>query len=483
MVYQWANRKRESGQKQVLIDSIALEEYSDTGIVFNANGMTKSLYNPDPIAAIATAPGRGGVGVIRISGKSLAIFQEICNGFPPPRVAKFVSFRSSLGDIIDQGLVLYFPAPHSFTGEDVLELHGHGGTGVMQSLLKRCLELGARMAEPGEFTKRAFLNGKIDLAQAEAIADLIEASSSAAVRSAARSLSGEFSKKIHTAVDLLIHIRMLIEAGLDFPEEEIDFIDREAITSQLEAITSQLTDIVRQSQNSSILRDGLTVVLVGQPNVGKSSLLNQLAGEDLAIVTDVPGTTRDSVVKEISIDGIPIHVVDTAGLRETNDVVEKIGIEKTWQAIQKADVALLIIDITKGQTISDDEILNKLPSSLPIIKVLNKCDLLSEPTQQDMDALAISAKTGFGVGELRQKLLTSAGWESSEGGNFLARERHLKALTDALLYIKNIRLDSQTLELVAEELRSAQNALASITGEFSADDLLGEIFSKFCIGK
>lgn len=445
--------------------------------------MTKLLYNPDPIAAIATAPGRGGVGVIRISGKSLSTLSKVCDGFPLPRIAKFISFRSAEGDILDQGLVLYFPAPHSFTGEDVLELHGHGGVGVMQSLLKRCLELGARMAEPGEFTKRAFLNGKIDLAQAEAISDLIEASSLAAVRSAARSLSGEFSKKIHVAVDALVHIRMLIEAGLDFPEEEIDFIDRDAITSQLETITSQLTSIIRQSQNSSILRDGLTVVLIGQPNVGKSSLLNQLAGEDLAIVTDVPGTTRDSVIKEISIDGIPVHVVDTAGLRETNDIVEKIGIEKTWQAVQKADVALLIIDITKGLTTSDEQILNRLPSSLPIIKVLNKSDLLSVPTQQSTEEFAISAKTGCGIDELRQKLLINAGWQSSEDGNFLARERHLKALNDALFYIKNITIDLQTLELVAEELRSAQYALSSITGEFSADDLLGEIFSKFCIGK
>ena len=445
--------------------------------------MVNHLYYPDTIVAIATASGRGGVGVIRISGKSLSSLANICEGLPSPRVAKFCTFRSSQGHILDQGLALYFPAPHSFTGEDVLELHGHGGTAVMQSLLKRCVELGARLAEPGEFTKRAFLNRKIDLAQAEAIADLIDASSTAAIYSAARSLSGEFSKRINSVVETLIHTRMLIEACLDFPEEEIEVVDRTAILSQLDDIETMLTSIIKRSQNSAILRDGLSVVLIGQPNVGKSSLLNQLAEEDLAIVTDVPGTTRDSVSSEISINGISLNIVDTAGLRDTHDVVEKIGIEKTWKAVNKADIALFITDVTREQSDADTSILRNLPVSLPVIRILNKIDLINANEPISDDGFMISAKTGQGIDELRSKLLAVAGWHPSEEGTFLARERHLAALNSALAYVKNISVDSHAFELIAEELRLAQSALSTITGEFTADDLLGEIFSKFCIGK
>ena len=436
----------------------------------------------DTIAAIATAPGRGGIGVVRVSGRHLApLAKALCGVVPEPRHARFTTFRAADGNAIDQGLALYFPAPHSFTGEDVLELHGHGGNAVLQSLLRHCLDLGARLAQPGEFTQRAFLNDKIDLAQAESVADLIDASSMEAARAAARSLSGEFSREIDTLVAALIRLRTLVEATLDFPDEEIDFLKKADATGQLVAIRARLARVMAQSVQGAMLREGLSVVLIGQPNVGKSSLLNCLAGEDVAIVTPVPGTTRDSDRTLIHIEGLPIHIIDTAGLRDTEDMVEKIGIERTWAAISQAKLALLVIDATRGVADSDETITRRLPANLRVLVVLNKIDLV--PAAATVDATAVSAKTGQGIAALRQQLLAAAGWQPQGEGVFMARERHLRALDVADAHLAAAAIRENALELLAEELRLAQIALSSITGEFTADDLLGEIFSRFCIGK
>ncbi|HVK53588.1 MAG TPA: tRNA uridine-5-carboxymethylaminomethyl(34) synthesis GTPase MnmE [Burkholderiales bacterium] len=445
--------------------------------------MTGFSENTDTIAAIATALGRGGIGVVRVSGKNLApLMTNICGLVPEPRIAKFTTFRDSNGRPLDQGLLLYFPAPNSFTGEDVVEFHGHGGNAVLQLVLRRCLEMGARLAEPGEFTKRAFLNNKMDLAQAESVADLIDASSGEAARSAMRSLSGEFSKEIHKLVDALIRLRMLVEATLDFPEEDTDFSELIDADNRLKSIEDHLDGVLKKSQSGAALREGLRAVLIGQPNVGKSSLINRLAGEEVSIVTSVPGTTRDSVRSLIHIEGVPIHIIDTAGLRETEDVVEKIGIERTWSVVQDAGLALLIVDATRGVAQSDCRILEKLPDGLQVVTVLNKVDLVDEEHFPVTD-LRVSAKTGKGIDDLRRKLLEAAGLSVQGEGVFMARERHIRALRFAQGHIGAARGHMMALEIFAEELRLAQGALSSITGEFTADDLLGEIFSRFCIGK
>jgi len=396
-------------------------------------------------------------------------------------------FRAADGEAIDQGVLLYFPAPHSFTGEDVLELQGHGGPVVMQQVVGRCQELGARIAEPGEFSRRAFLNDKLDLAQAEAIADLIEASTAQAARSALRSLSGEFSRLVHGLVDQLIELRMLVEATLDFPEEEIDPLRDTDMLPRLERLQLQLAELRSRARQGSLLRTGLTVVLAGLPNVGKSSLLNRLAGADRAIVTDVAGTTRDALRETIQIEGIPLHIIDTAGLRETTDKVEQLGIERSWQEIAKADVVLQIVDARGGVTSADQGVAARLPAGIERVVVENKCDLAHQRAgrfeAQGQVHLRISAKTGEGMALLHDELLRVAGWAGHGEDVILARERHLAALTEASQRVELAADNMQRLELAAEELRLAQEALSAITGEFTADDLLGVIFSRFCIGK
>ncbi|ASK28468.1 tRNA uridine-5-carboxymethylaminomethyl(34) synthesis GTPase MnmE [Neisseria chenwenguii] len=460
---------------------------------------------PNPtIAAIATAPGRGGVGVIRISGKDLLPFAQAVSGgkTPKPRVALYTDFLDSDGLAIDNGLMLYFAAPASFTGEDVLELQGHGGPVVMQMLLARCVELGARLAEPGEFTKRAFLNNKLDLAQAESVADLIDASSQSAARMALRSLKGAFSQHIHELVDDLITLRMLVEATLDFPEEEIDFLEAADARGKLAGIQGRLKTVLASAEQGAILREGMNVVLVGAPNVGKSSLLNALAGDDIAIVTDIAGTTRDTVREQITLDGVPVHIIDTAGLRETDDVVEQIGIERSRKAVNEADVALVLIDPREGVNAKTQAILDGLPAGLKRIEIHNKTDLTGEnagvfsetaPAQHSDDLrnftgadtlIRLSAKTGAGLDLLKQALLKEIGWQGESESLFLARSRHLNALHAAEAELENAALcGNHQLELLAEHLRLAQVACSEITGEFTADDLLGVIFSRFCIGK
>ena len=443
----------------------------------------------DTIAAIATAPGRGGIGVVRVSGPSLSeLAAALCGRVPTPRKAMFARFLDADGVTLDEGIALYFPAPASFTGEDVLELQGHGGPVVMQMLLERCLELGARLAEPGEFTRRAFLNGKLDLAQAESVADLIEASTAAAARSALRSLSGRFSEEIHRIVDALIDLRMLVEATLDFPEEEIEFLEQARALPRLDTIRQQLQDVLDRARQGALLRSGLNVVLVGEPNVGKSSLLNQLTGEDRAIVTEVAGTTRDALRETVQIEGIPLHIIDTAGLRETEDAVERIGIERTWREIERADVILRLVDARVGASASATEAIDaRLPQAVERIIIANKIDLAGleagRVEENGVVRLQVSAKKGAGMELVRAELLRIAGWQAHGEDVILARERHLHALRAALQHVGTAADQSAALELFAEELRLAQDVLGEITGEFSADDLLGVIFSRFCIGK
>ena len=442
---------------------------------------------PDTIAAIATAPGRGGIGVVRVSGAGLVAFAlALCGRAPRPRTAHFTRFLDEQERAIDEGVLLYFAAPASFTGEDVLELQGHGGPVVMQMLLERCLQLGARLAEPGEFTRRAFLNGKLDLAQAEGVADLIEASTAAAARSALRSLSGQFSEEVHRITDALIDLRMLVEATLDFPEEEIEFLERARAMPRLEGIRGELEALLDRAGQGALLRSGLNVVLVGAPNVGKSSLLNQLAGEERAIVTDIAGTTRDALRETIQIEGIPLHVIDTAGLRDTADTVERLGIERTWREIERADVIVRLVDASVSAT-GDDELAGRLPGGVERITVVNKIDLVSAAAGREEQAgqvtVRVSARTGEGVDLLRAELLRVAGWHAHGEDVVLARERHLQALRMALGHVCAAGEQLAALELFAEELRLAQERLGEITGEFGADDLLGEIFSRFCIGK
>ena len=452
---------------------------------------TTPRLKPETIAAIATAPGRGGVGVIRVSGSDLLpVALALTGKTPKPRYATLADFKAADGSTIDSGLLLYFPDPNSFTGEDVLELQGHGGPVVMQMLLARCLDLGARLAEPGEFSRRAFLNGKLDLAQAEAVADLIDAATTSAARSAVRSLQGEFSKAIHSLTDELINLRMLVEATLDFPEEDIDFLKAANAFGRLETLQLKLAEVFDRAGQGKLLQTGLHVVLAGQPNVGKSSLLNRLAGDDLAIVTPIAGTTRDALRSTIQIEGIPLHIIDTAGLRETEDEVEKIGIERSWREIERADVVLLLVDARAGIAEADREILARLPERLKRITIYNKIDLSGKPAERhdepDTTAISLSARSGEGIELLRQELLTIAGWHQAEDV-FIARERHLRALAAAQEHIAAARNVVEgplpALELFAEELRLAQQSLGEITGEFTADDLLGVIFSRFCIGK
>ena len=440
----------------------------------------------DTIAAIATPPGRGGIGVVRVSGpRAKAIAAAVLGEVPSPRHAALARYRAADGGPIDEGLARFFPAPRSYTGEDVLELQGHGGPMVMQLLLRRCVDLGARVAEPGEFTRRAFLNDRLDLAQAESVADLIDAASAEAARSAARSLAGEFSTRVHRLVEGLVELRVHVEACIDFPEEEIDPADRKWQRERIGALRASLADLLDAAEQGAVLREGLVVVLVGRPNVGKSSLLNRLAGDEVAIVTAIPGTTRDYVRATVSIEGVPIHLVDTAGLREAGDEVERIGIARTWRAVQGAGAALFIED-AQGATAEDRELRKRLPAGLPAARVVNKVDLTGEvagrSTAETGTVLRVSARSGAGIDALRAWLLEVAGWRPHGEGLFMARERHLLALRAAAARLEAAS-KTQAFELQAEELRLAQSDLGSITGEVSADDLLGEIFSRFCIGK
>jgi len=450
----------------------------------------------DPIAAIATAPGRGGIGIVRLSGADLGPIMRGVLAQPAlePRHATFTRFMDADGKTIDEGVALFFPAPHSYTGESVLELQGHGGPVVLRILLARCLEagraLGLRVAEPGEFTRRAFLNDRLDLAQAEAVADLIDASTEAAARSAARSLIGDFSHAVHGLVEALIELRTLVEATLDFPQEEIDFLESSDARGRLATIRAQLDEVLARSRQGALLREGLHVVLVGSPNVGKSSLLNALAGADVAIVTPIPGTTRDRIAQNVQIGGIPLAMIDTAGLRATADEVERLGIERTLSAIAQADVVLHMVDATHPAT--DAEVLQQVHAhtqrGVPVITVINKIDLTGMAAGVEGDRVALSAKTGAGLDALRTELLRIAGWSEATGESvFLARERHLQALHAAHDHLvvanEHAAQGDRQLELFAEELRLAAQRLSEITGEFSADDLLGRIFSRFCIGK
>ncbi|WP_027016259.1 tRNA uridine-5-carboxymethylaminomethyl(34) synthesis GTPase MnmE [Comamonas composti] len=458
-----------------------------------------------PIAAIATAPGRGAVGIVRVSGKGLGpLVQALCGRELRPREASYLPFKDARGAPIDHGLALFFPGPHSYTGEDVLELQAHGGPVVLQLLLARCLEAAQapgeggqallpalRLAQPGEFTERAFLNDKIDLAQAEAIADLIDASTEAAARSASRSLSGAFSEEIHGLRDALVHLRMLVEATLDFPEEEIDFLQKADAAGQLTRLHAQLAQVLERAHQGALLREGIKVVIAGQPNAGKSSLLNALAGAELAIVTPIAGTTRDKVQQTIQIEGVPLHVIDTAGLRESSDEVERIGIARAWDEIAAADAVLFLHDLTRhdeadyqaGDAAIAASLAQTLPAQVPVIHVWNKTD---QAAAQD-PGLALSARTGEGLDALRRRLLEVAGWQSAPEGLYLARARHVEALQAVSAHLQEAETQLQAraahLDLLAEELRLAQISLNSITGEFSSDDLLGVIFSSFCIGK
>lgn len=450
------------------------------------------MQNNDPIVAIATAPGRGGIGIIRISGPQLGPFIFALLGLGLiPRHAHYCVFRDHQSISIDEGIALYFPAPHSYTGEDVLELQGHGGPAVMQLLLKQCLDIGktfnVRMASPGEFTLRAFLNNKIDLTQAEAVADLIDASSEGAARAAMSSFSGKFSEQIRTLSDSIVELRLMVEATLDFPEEEIEFLEKYQAHARLGNIETHLKNILEQSKQGMVLRDGLHVVLAGEPNVGKSSLLNALAGQELAIVTDIAGTTRDKVSQIIYLDGVPINIIDTAGLRETRDAIETIGIERSWSEISRADVVLNLKDAQFQNDHLDQRIAALRSPKSTLLTVFNKADLLVNDLPKTTEALYISAKTGFGLEELKVKLLDLAGWQPGQETRWLARQRHIDALHLAATHLSiaslHARQDDRVLDLFAEELRLAHEQLGLITGQMSADDLLGEIFSRFCIGK
>ncbi len=444
----------------------------------------------DTIAAVATAPGRGGVGIVRLSGPDApAIAEKIAGALPSPRVAELRAFRDSEGEQIDEGLLLNFPAPKSFTGEHVVELHAHGGPVVLDMLLARALSLGARAARPGEFSERAFLNDKLDLAQAEAIADLIDSDTEQAARAATRSLQGEFSRRVHALVEALTGLRMYVEAAIDFPDEEIDFLSDGQVQKQLNAVNRQLENIRRQARQGQLLRDGMTLVIAGRPNAGKSSLLNALAGRDAAIVTEVAGTTRDVLREHIQVDGMPLHVIDTAGLRDSEDPVEQEGIRRAWHQIEQADRVLLVIDDQQGFGDEDRQILERLPEHLPHTKIFSKTDLTGRSNVTGTDSapqdIALSTRTGEGLEVLRDHLKQLMGYQGSSAGEFSARRRHVDALQRAAQHLERATacLDNGAGELLAEELRLAQQPLSAITGEFSSDDLLSEIFSGFCIGK
>ena len=472
-----------------------------------------SPQHEDPIAAIVTAPGRGAVGIVRVSGPDLApLVQRICGRKLRARQATYLPFLDSAGAAIDQGLALYFPAPNSYTGEDVFELQGHGGTVVLQLLLQRCLQAGAdlrlRLALPGEFTQRAFLNDKVDLAQAEAVADLIDASTEAAVRSANRSLSGAFSSEIHTILAALTDARMLVEASLDFPEEDLDILQKADLRGRLAAIAGTLEQVFQNARQGALLREGMKIVIAGQPNAGKSSLLNALAGAELAIVSPIAGTTRDKIQQTIQIRGVPVHVIDTAGLRDSTDEIERLGVARAWAEIDTADAIVFLHDLSKmhpanghasqvqteTQSYRDADaalanaLQSRLRSKVPVIDVWNKCDAVETAHRRvHPDAIVLSARTGEGLDQLRLALLRAAGWQPASESTYMARERHLQALGQVSAHLdfaqSQLEGDQPALDLLAEELRLAQNALGEITGAFGADDLLGVIFSRFCIGK
>jgi tRNA modification GTPase len=446
--------------------------------------------NTDTIAAIATPPGRGGVGIVRVSGPAVvAVAHGTIGILPPPRTAQLCHFRDADGQVIDTGLALYFVAPASFTGDDVLELHAHGGPVVMDLLLRRVLALGVRLAEPGEFSRRAFLNDKLDLAQAEAIADLIDSQTAAAARSAARSLTGEFSRQVHAIVEQLVHLRTYVEAAIDFPEEEVDFLADQAIATLLEEVTAAVVRLLDRARTGRLLRDGMTLVIAGLPNAGKSSLLNALTGQDSAIVTEIAGTTRDVLRESIEIDGLPVHLVDTAGLRDSGDAVEREGVRRAQAQLARADHALWVFDAREDPLASGLRQAG-LPAGLALTRVRNKCDLTGEPPGlHDVDGQAeicLSAQRGDGIDLLRGYLKSLVAYDGAGDGDFSARRRHLEAIArarDALDAGRDALHDAHAGELLAEDLRQAQQALSEITGEFTADDLLGEIFGSFCIGK
>jgi tRNA modification GTPase len=454
------------------------------------------MHSRDTIAAVATAQGRGGIGIVRVSGPlALSIAQALSGRIPRSRHAHYGAWRDAEDQVLDEGILLFFPGPQSFTGEDVLELQGHGGPVVLDLLLDRCLALGARQARPGEFSERAFLNDKLDLAQAEAIADLIEASSAQAARNALRSLQGEFSRRVHELSEQLIQLRIYVEAAIDFPEEEIDFLADGHVLRQLEAIRAYLAEVQRTAGQGALLRDGMTVVIAGRPNAGKSSLLNALAGREAAIVTDIAGTTRDLLREHIHIDGMPLHVVDTAGLRDTDDQVERIGVERALQAIEDADRILLLVDASATEAGDPfalwPEFLASRPAPERVTLIRNKIDLSDEPAgmQQSADGhvtLSLSARNGAGLERLREHLKTCMGYQQTAESGFSARRRHLEALHQAAAHLDHGHAQLTLAgagELLAEDLRQAQQALGEITGAFSSDDLLGRIFSSFCIGK
>jgi tRNA modification GTPase len=454
------------------------------------------MFSTDTIAALATAPGRAGVGIIRVSGPAVkTVAQAILHKLPKPRYADYLPFYDANTQVLDQGIALYFPGPNSFTGEDVLELQGHGGPVLLDMLLKQVLALpNVRIARPGEFSERAFLNDKLDLAQAEAIADLIDASSEQAARSAMQSLQGEFSRRIHELVEKVIYLRMYVEAAIDFPDEEIDFLSDGKVAADLAEIIDYLASVKKQAAQGSILREGMKVVIAGRPNAGKSSLLNALAGREAAIVTEIAGTTRDVLREHIHIDGMPLHIIDTAGLRDATDQVEQIGIARAWQEIEQADRVLFMVDSTTTNATDPHDIwpdfIDRLPASLGVTVIRNKADLTGEPMSPGHSGKApvyrLSAKTGAGIDALREHLKQCIGFDASVEGSFLARRRHLDALDRAAehLAIGQEQLHSFIAgEILAEELRLTQQHLNEITGEFSSDDLLGRIFSSFCIGK
>jgi len=449
--------------------------------------------NIDTIAAIATAPGRGGVGIVRVSGSQAGqIAEAVLGKMPKPRYAHYGAFYAEDRTVLDQGIALYFPNPNSFTGEDVLELQGHGGPVVLQWLLSRVVELGARLAEPGEFSKQAFMNDKLDLAQAEAISDLIEASSDQAAKSAMRSLQGDFSREVNTLVEELTQLRIFVEAAIDFPEEEIDFLSDGKVAGQLQHILDRLNIVFASAKQGALLREGMSVVILGRPNAGKSSLLNALSGKQSAIVTDIAGTTRDIVKEEINIDGMPLHILDTAGVREATDQVEQIGIERAWQALDSADRVLVMLQAGEEIHAEDQIILDKLPEHIPVTLVRNKIDLINHAPMVEIEAetnrtvIWLSAKHKLGLEALQEHLKTEMGYAQTEEGVFMARKRHLDALQTALDWTLNGQQQLEQFaagELLAEDLRLAQEALSEITGRFTSDDLLGRIFTSFCIGK
>ena len=441
----------------------------------------------DTIAAIATPPGNGGVGIIRVSGPlATEIAKQLSNKPLVPRQALFTSFRDENNTVIDSGILLYFPNPYSYTGEDTIELQGHGGTVVLGMLLKRVLSLGARLANPGEFTERAFLNDKLDLAQAEAVADLIESSTEQSVRSAQKSMQGVFSEQINECVDELTELRVYVEAAIDFVDEEIDFLSDGVVENKIRQLSEKIQHIQNTAQQGRLLRDGMTVVLAGKPNAGKSSLLNALAGHEAAIVTEIAGTTRDILKERIQIDGMPLHIIDTAGLRESDNLVEKEGIRRAYEEIKQADKILLLIDSTDPDC---DSIISTLPTGLDITKIYNKIDLVGiEPEIRETEKgsqIYLSVKKGIGMDLLTSHLKQSVGFSGETDDVFIARRRHIEALIQGQQFVKSAleQLQNQAGELVAEDLRQAQNSLAEITGAFSSDDLLGKIFSSFCIGK